>query len=202
MFDWLKDKGQDGWKNNIKIKVDECGTELDLALKNYYKNSFKNKILKQNKNGIERCYLFMCFAFGYLFKELDEVSRGDDELTQYFIQYIPLRFFNKKLDLNISKDVFNGFDISLNNHDGLIKAFGYAGHIISSKNCQLSNSAARTGGHMINSHINGHKTIQADKNYASFRKAGSLYRDGDIVVSGLQIVFDNYDIPMHELKIT
>ena len=46
------------------------------------------------------------------------------------------------------------------------------------------------------------KTIQADKNYASFRKAGSLYRDGDIVVSGLQIVFDNYDIPMHELKIT
>ena len=26
---------------SIKIKVDECGTELDLALKHYYKNSFK-----------------------------------------------------------------------------------------------------------------------------------------------------------------
>lgn len=201
MFKWLKEKGQDGLKNNFKITVEECGDKLDLALKYYYKNSFQDKTLKKNKNGIERFYLFMCFLFGCLHEELNKVS-ADEELGDYFIQYIPVRLFLKKLDQKISQEVFNGYDVTLNNHDGLVGGFGYAAGMVTSNKCVLSDSAARTGGHMINSYINSYTTIQADSNYAKFRKAGSLYRDGDKVVSGLQLVFDNSNLPMHELKIT
>jgi hypothetical protein len=200
MFDWLKQKGQESLKNNFKIKIDECGDKLDLSLKYYYKNSFQDNKLKINKNGIERFYLFMCFAFGYLYDDLNEVG-ADDELGDYFIQYIPSRIFLNKLDLEISKEVFQGYDISANNLEGLSGGFAYAGSIIASKTCSLSNSAARTGGHMINSHNNRYTIIQVDKNYANFRKLGSLYRDGDKVVSGLQLVFDNNDLSMHKLKI-
>ena len=200
MFNWLKEKGQEGLKNNFKITIDECGDKLDLALKYYHKTSFQDKKLKQNKSSFERFYLFMCFAFGYLHKDLNDVS-ADDQLGEYFVQYIPSRIFLKKLDPKISQEIFSGYDLSAGNIDGLISGFAYAASIITSQNCTLSNSAARTGGHMINSHINKYTTIQADRNYANFRKAGSLYRDGDRVVAGLQLVFDNSDLALHKLKI-
>ena len=38
MFNWLKEKGQEGLKNNFKITIDECGDKLDLALKYYHLN--------------------------------------------------------------------------------------------------------------------------------------------------------------------
>ena len=204
MFNWLKEKGQEGFINNIKVAVDECGNNLDLSLRYYYKNSFQEAKLKQNKNGIERFYLFMCFAYGYLFKEIKDLGDvgTDGELTNYFIEYIPVRFFLKKINLEISQEVYEGMDVTLNNHNGLVRGFGYAGHIVSSQSCPLSTSAARTGGHMVNNHINKKTIIQADSNYATFRKAGSLYRDGDKIISGLQIVFDNTDIQMHKLKIS
>ena len=200
MFKWLKEKGQDGLKNNFKKTIDECGDNLDLSLKYYYKTSFQDKQLRLNKSGIERFYLFMCLTFGYLHKDFNDLS-ADEELSDYFIQYIPMRICLKKLDLKISQEIFSGYDISADNIDGLSAAFGYAGSIVTSQSCILSNSAARTGGHMINSHINKYTTIQADRNYANFRKSGSLYRDGDKLVIGLQLIFDNSDLPMHQLKI-
>ena len=201
MFKWLKEKGQEGLKNNFKISIDECGDKLNLALKYYYETSFQDKEMKHNKTSIEKFYLFMCFAFGYLFKEFEEVS-ADEELSEYFVQYIPVRFFLKKIDLNISQEIFEDYDVTLNNHDGLVRGFGYAGHIITAQTCPLSNSAARTANHMKISDINNYSTIQADGEYAKFRKTGSLYRDGDKVVSGIQLIFDNKDVQMHNLKIT
>ena len=50
MFNWLKEKGQEGLKNNFKITIDECGDKLDLALKYYHKTSFQDKKLRQNKS--------------------------------------------------------------------------------------------------------------------------------------------------------
>ena len=99
----------------------------------------------------------------------------------------------KKTEISVVIPVKN----EAGNIDGLISGFAYAASIITSQSCTLSNSAARTGGHMINSHINKYTTIQADRNYANFRKAGSLYRDGDRVVAGLQLVFETL---MHKLQ--
>ena len=199
MFDWIKGKTQEIAQNDMKVLIDDCGDKLDLALNFYFKNSFKDKNLKNNKTGIERFYLFMCFGFGYLHGDLNKLG-SDEKLQDYFIQYIPIRLI-KKLNTKVASEIFEGFDISLNNLGGVGGAFGYAGAIITSQKCELSKCAARTGGHMLHSHMNRDTTVKADKYYSKFRSMGSLYRDGDKVIEGLQIVFDDKKTPLHKLNI-
>ena len=75
--------------------------------------------------------------------------------------------------------------------------------MITDQTCQLSTSAARTGGHMHNIAVTKKRgTIPADDIYLEFKKKGSLFRDGDQVRQGLQLIFDNKDHKLHELKIT
>jgi hypothetical protein len=198
MFDWLKEN-QEITPNDMKVLIDDCGDKLDLALNFYYKKSFMDKNLKNNKTGIERFYLFMCFGFGYLHGDLNKLG-SDEKIQDYFVRYIPIRLI-RKLNTKIATEVFKGFDISLNNIEGIGGAFGYAGAIITTQKCELSQCAARTGGHMLNSHMERNTVIKADKIYPKFRSMGSLYRDGDKVIEGLQIVFDDKKIPIHKLNI-
>jgi len=203
MLDWLLKKGQDSFKNELQIKVDECADRLDLSLKYYYKNHFKDNITgtQKNKTGIERFYLFMCASFGYLADSFNKISH-DEELMQYFLEYVPLRL-PLKFDQEIGLKVFNGFDFNYQtNYEGLKNSFGYAGAMVTNNECPLSRSAARTGGHMLWAYSNNKTTIPAEGSYSEFRKKGSLFRDGDRSVHGLQLIFDNKDLQMHKLKIT
>ena len=199
MFDWMK--SEESVKNDFKILIDDCGDKLDLSLQFYYKNYFINNVsnTRTNKTGIERFYLFMCVAFGYLNTSLNKLH-SHEGLVKYFIEYIPLRLV-KKFDQKIGLEVFEGFDFGLTNIDGVSKSFGYAGAMITGNRCPLSDSAARTGGHMINSYQKNSAIIQADEDYAQFRKMRTLFRDGDRVLQGLQLVFDNKNLEMHKLDI-
>ena len=69
-----------------------------------FKNSFKDKNLKNNKTGIEKFYLFMCFGFGYLHGDLNKLG-SDEKLQDYFIQYIPIRLI-KKLNNKVASEIF------------------------------------------------------------------------------------------------
>lgn len=202
MFDWLAKKGREALVNECKAKVDECRNKLDLALSYYYNNHFLQNAAntKTNKNGIERLYLFMCVAFGYLYGELNKF-KDDPEVSEYFISYTPVRIISGIENPSAAQQVFSGYNIGAENIGSLPQTFGYAGGIISMKMCPLSNAAARTGGHMLNCYTKNKTVIQADQTYSKFREMGSLLRDGDKAVSGLQVVFDNSDLTMHNLKI-
>jgi len=199
MFDWMK--SEETIKNDFKILIDECADKLDLSLQFYYKNYFVNNVsnTRTNKTGIERFYLFMCVAFGYLNYDFNKLSKNE-ELVDYFIQYIPLRLV-KKIDEKVGLIVFEGFDFGLTNLNGVSKSFGYAGGMIVGNKCPLSDSAARTGGHMINSYKKNSATILADESYAQFRKMRTLFKDGDRVLQGLQLVFDNKNLEIHKIDI-
>ena len=199
MFDWMK--SEESIKNEFKIEIDECGDKLDLSLKYYYKNHFLEDVSKtrSNKSGIERFYLFMCVAFGYLNTSLNKLH-SKEGLVEYFIQYIPLRLV-RKFDQKIGLEVFDGFDFGETNLDGVSKSFGYAGAMVTNGQCPLSDSAARTGGHMSNSYQKNSSIILVDESYAQFRKMRTLFHDGDRVLQGLQLVFDNKNLEMHKLDL-
>ena len=201
MFKWLKDKGQESLKNQFKFKIDDCGELLSKSLNHYYNNHFVKNIseTQTNRTGIERFYLYMSAAFGYLHTYIDEFA-VEEELLRYFYQYIPLRI-TRKFDEEIGKEVFKGHDFGLNNVQGIEEAFGYAGAITYNKTCELTKAAARTGEHMRNAFNKKLSVIPADDIYLEFRKAGSLFRDGDKLISGLQLIFDNKDLELHNLKV-
>ena len=154
---------------------------------------------QKNRTGIERFYLYMCAAFGYLNTDINK-HVVDDELVEYYMQYIAIRI-TRQIDEKIGNEIFSGFDFGLNNSEGVIGAFGYASANVMNGTCPLSNSAARTGGHMLNTFNKKLSTIAADDIYLEFRKKGSLFRDGDKIISGLQLIFDNKDLELHKLKI-
>ena len=202
MFKWLKDKGQESLKNQFKFKIDDCGELLSKSLNHYYNNHFVKNIseTQTNRTGIERFYLYMSATYGYLHTGINKFV-VDDELIDYFAHYLPLRVA-KKIDEEIGKEIFIGYDFGLNNAEGVIGAFSYAMKITMNGTCELTNSAARTGGHMSNAFNKKLSTIPADDAYLRFREKGSLFRDGDKLISGLQLIFDNKDLELHQLKIS
>ena len=201
MFKWLKDKGQESLKNQLKFTIDDCGELLSKSLDHYYNNHFVKNIseTQTNRTGIERFYLYMSAAFGYCHTDVIKFA-VDNELLEYFFEYIPLRIV-RKFDEKIGEEVFKGFDFGLSNVQGTSEAFGYAAHIAMGKTCELTMAAARTGGHMLNAFNKKLSTIPADDIYLEFRKKGSLFRDGDKIISGLQLIFDNKDLELHKLKV-
>ena len=106
----------------------------------------------------------MSAAFGYLHTDINKFAI-DDELVDYFGHYIPLRI-TRKIDEQIGKEVFKGYDLGLNNHEGVIGAFAYAMNIAGDGTCELTKAAARTGGHMLNTFNKKLSTIPADDIYS------------------------------------
>jgi len=113
MFKWLKDKGQESLKNQFKFIIEDCSENLSKSLNYYYDNYFLKNIseTQSNRTGIERFYLYMSAAFGYLHTDINKFAI-DDELVDYFAHYIPLRI-TKKIDEQIGKEVFKGYDLKI-----------------------------------------------------------------------------------------
>lgn len=173
MFNLFKGQNEDEKIRNQKILIDLASETLNKSLILYYNNCVLKKKSKNLFDGHEFFYLFLCAAFGFTYEE----RNLSDDANEYFIQYTPLRIAAK-----IPEDL----SIFLGGCGGVKGASKYEKWIISSwvntikkivnKECPLSLSAARTGGHMKNLTQKKIDIVPADKIYLEFRKKEAYYR--------------------------
>ena len=187
MFKIFAGQNEDEKIHNQKILIDLASHTLNKSLNFYYNNCVLKKKSKNLFDGQEYFYLFLCAAFGFTYEE----RNLSDEANEYFIQYTPLRIAAK-----ISEDLSD----LVGGTGGVKGAAKYEQWIISqwvntikkvvNKECPLSISAARTGGHMRNLTQKKLDVVPADKIYLEFKKKGSLLHDGDKTLMGIERIFE------------
>ena len=187
MFKLFGGQSEDKKISDQKILIDQASTILNNSLNLYCNNYVLKKKSKNLFKGNEYFYLFLCAAFGFTYEE----RNLSDDANEYFIQYTPLRIAAKiPEDLSGFVGGNGGADAALKYEKGIISLWVNAIKKIVSKECSLSVCAARTGGHMRNLVGKSLDIVPADKNYLDFKKKGSLLKDGDKVLIGIERIFE------------
>lgn len=187
MFRLFGGQSEDKKISDQKILIDLASDTLNRSLKFYYNNCVLKKKSKNLFEGHEYFYLFLCAAFGFTYEE----RKLSDDANEYFIQYTPLRIVAKiPEDLSGLVGGNGGADAALKYEKDIISLWVNAIKKIVSKECALSVSAARTGGHIRNLVKKNLDIVPADKIYLEFKKKGSLLQDGDKVLMGIERIFE------------
>jgi len=195
MFKLFSGQSEDKKISDQKILIDSASDILNQSLKFYYKNCFDKKKSKNLFNGREYFYLFLCAAFGFTYEE----RNLSDDANEYFIQYTPLRIAAKiPEDLSGLVGGNGGVNGALKYEEGIISLWVNAIKKVVRKECPLSVSAARTGGHMRNLSAKNLDIVPADKNYLEFKKMGSLLQDGDKVLIGIERIYEEENKKLHK----
>jgi hypothetical protein len=187
MFNLFGSQSEEKKISDQKILIDFASDILNQSLKFYYKNCFEKKKSKKLFDGREHFYLFLCAAFGFTYEERNLSDNADE----YFIQYTPIRIAAKiPEDLSGLVGGNGGVNGAFKYEKGIISLWVNAIKRIVTKECPLSVSAARTGGHMRNLSAKNLDIVPADKNYLEFKKMGSLLQDGDKLIIGIERIYE------------